>query len=296
MASFELDTNPISGHFLYRIYRSCNELEARKPVLLDALELTDADLRNPLCRFDERSITQLCRATESELNSRDVFSKIGEKMVPSSFSDVGYAALFENSFEKALIASLGAQGLGRGNSLYHIERSEKGSRLVWDSAIITSPDLIHITFAAIFHVGQTLVISRLRSVRAAYFMHEKPDGFGGHLSGVGSGVVVPCFFNQPQTYLEYYPDLMDVPCPLKNPQLVQRALQRKNVFRYEKTATNPLSRLIYNYLVHLLDKSDLSLDDAAKTFGMAERTLRRRLVVEGTSFRQILEKARRDTC
>jgi len=296
MGSQELETNPISGHFLFRVYQSCNKLEARKPVLLDALGLTDADLRNPFCRVDEHPIMRLCRATESELNSNDVFSEIGRNMVPTCFSDVGYAALFENTFEKALIASLNAQGLGCGNLLYHIERSDKGDRLIWDSLAIASPDLIHVIFATIFHIGQVLITSGRRSVRAAYFVHEKPAGFSGYFDSSRFGTTIPCFFNQPQTCLEYYPDCMDVPSPRGNPLLVRMARRRKNNFQYKETDENLLSKPIYNYLVRLLDKSGLSLDDAAKAFGMAERTLRRRLVAEGTSYRQILEQARRDTC
>jgi len=296
MGRQELEIDPVSGHFLFRVYRSCRKLNARKPVLLDAMGLTDADLRNPSYRVDETPITRLCRATESELNSNDLFSEIGRNMVPSCFSDVGYAALFESSFKKALIASLSAQGLGCEMLPCHIERSDRGDRLIWNSAVITSPDLIHIVFATIFHIGQILVTRGRRSVRAAYFMHEKPDGFGGYLDGSGSISTIPCFFSQPQTYLEYYPDLMDSPSPSKNLLLVQMARRRKNNFQYEETDNSPLSKPIYNYLVRLLDKSGLSLEDAAKTFGMAERTLRRRLVNEGTSYRQILEQARRDTC
>jgi len=296
MGSQELETKPISGHFLFRVYRSCHKLEARRPILLDALGLTDANLRNPSYRVDETPIVRLCRATESELNSNDLYSEIGRNMVPACFSDVGYAALFEHTFEKALIASLNAQGLEYGNLFYHIERSDKGDRLIWDSTAIASPDLIHIIFATIFHIGQVLIASSRRSVRAAYFMHEKPYGFSGYLDSNRLGKTIPCFFNQPQTFLEYHPDLMDVPNPWESSQLVQTARRRKNNFRYEETDNSSLSKPIYNYLVRLLDKSGLSLDDAAKTFGMADRTLRRRLVNEGTSYRQILEQARRDTC
>lgn len=58
----------------------------------------------------------------------------------------------------------------------------------------------------------------------------------------------------------------------------------------------PFAKLCYDYLAYLLDKSRPNLHSAAETLAMAERTLRCKLVAEGTSFWQVLEFVRRDVC
>jgi AraC-like DNA-binding protein len=54
--------------------------------------------------------------------------------------------------------------------------------------------------------------------------------------------------------------------------------------------------LSYLYLASELNKSSLTLERLAASFGMSERSLRRKLVEEGYPFRQLLEKVRRDLC
>jgi AraC-like DNA-binding protein len=52
----------------------------------------------------------------------------------------------------------------------------------------------------------------------------------------------------------------------------------------------------YFYLASELDKSPPTLERMAASFGMSERTLRRKLVEEGISFRDLLDRVRQDNC
>ena len=81
-----------------------------------------------------------------------------------------------------------------------------------------------------------------------------------------------------------------------NPAILAAARRQEAFFARNRFERDNLAKLTYEYLLYLLDKSGLSLDAAAATFGMAERTLRRKLVAEGISYRQLLEQVRRDTC
>lgn len=52
----------------------------------------------------------------------------------------------------------------------------------------------------------------------------------------------------------------------------------------------------YFYLASELDKLPPTLDRMAASFGMSEGTLRRKLVDEGVSFRDLLDLVRKDLC
>jgi AraC-like DNA-binding protein len=52
----------------------------------------------------------------------------------------------------------------------------------------------------------------------------------------------------------------------------------------------------YFYLSNALDKMPPTLDRMAASFGMSERTLRRKLEEEGLAFRDLLDRVRQDVC
>lgn len=286
----------ISAQFLYRAYLSCHALQARKPQLLSALQCSEPELRDPGFQLSDESIVSLCTAAREELNRTDIHSAIAKKMVPRGFSDLGFVAFFQPSFGEALVQLVAELRLGGEKPIVKLMTLSSGDRLVWNHDRAVSPDLVHIVFALIYHCGESLAEGRFHTVKAAHFAHPRPDGFRGFPERNSNSNPIPCHFNRPSTYLEYHRLAMTKPGPRHNPAIVSATRDQKAVFARGRFEQENLAKLTYEYLLHLLDKSGLSLDAAAVTFGMAERTLRRKLVAEGMSYRQLLEQVRRDTC
>lgn len=286
----------ISAQFLYRAYLSCHALQARKPQLLSALQCSESELRDPGYQLGDDSIASLCAAAREELNRMDVYSLIGKKMVPRGFSDLGFAAFFQASFGEALIHLVEEQRLGGEKPIVKLMPLSSGDRLVWIHDRVVSPDLVHIVFALVYHCGELLAEGRFKTVKAAHFEHPRPEGFKELPDGDSGRDPVPCYFNRPSTYLEYHRAALTKSLPRHNPAIVAAMRDQKEFFARARFERENPAKLTYEYLLYLLDKSGLSLDAAAITFGMAERTLRRKLVAEGMSYRQLLERVRRDTC
>lgn len=286
----------ISAQFLYRAYLSCHALQARKPQLLSALQCSEAELRDPGFQLSHESITSLCAAAREELNQTDIHSAIGKKMVPRGFSDRGFVAFFQPSFGEALIQLVAEQRVSGEKPIVKLMPLSSGDRLVWNEDMTVSPDLVHILFALIYHCGESLAEGRFHTVKAVHFEHPRPDGFRGFPEGNLNGDPIPCHFNRPSTYLEFHRSVMTKPLPRHNPAIVAATAGQRAIFARDRFERENIAKLTYEYLLYLLDKSGLSLDAAAMTFGMAERTLRRKLVAEGISYRQLLEQVRRDTC
>jgi len=285
----------VSAHFLFRLYRACLTIGARQPVLLAALDLKEADLRDPVAQFDSDTVPILCQTSCRELGGRDATMEIGRLLVPTGFSDKGYTAIFERNFGDALAASLAALEAGAGETLCCFKRTKDSHRLIWNRKAGYADEYVRIVFSNLIAFGESMAAGQFPTVKAACFAHEKPDGCGDHIHGEGIRAPIPCHFGQPASYLEYHPQLMGLPNPLSNRSILTFDLHEE----YAGTGTPEilsLPRLMYRYLLPLLDKNGLSLDCAAETFGIAERSLRRKLVMENTSFRQILEQVRRDAC
>lgn len=286
----------ISAQFLYRAYLSCHALDARKPQLLSALQCSESELRDPGCQLSDGSFTNLLSAAQEELKRPDIHSAIAENMIPRGFSDLGFAAFFQPSFGDALIQLVLEQGLGGERPVVKLMPLSTGDRLVWCYDKAASPDLVHILFALVYHAGELLAEGRFKTVKAAHFYHPRPEGFRGFPEGTSNGQPIPCHFNRPSTYLEYHQTVMTNAIHGHNPAIVSATRRQAAFFARARFERKNLAKFTYEYLLYLLDKSGLSLDAAAMTFGMAERTLRRKLVAEGMSYRQILEQVRRDTC
>lgn len=291
MAIAQQEHGIVSGQFLFQIYQSCQKLGARKPVLLDAVKFTEVEVRHPDRGFDESEVTALFRATSQELKKQNVAFDIGKAMLSSGFSDPRYGALFESNVEAALCKLL-VSHVSDGSEQLRVERSRTGNRLVCDTQSKHSHALVHLLFSEIFHFLSAIVPTRIRPVMAMHFAHSKPDGFDDH----GCIFPTPFYFEQSANFIQFNENVMEQANPNCNIPVVEQVEAQQNSLIAERFETKPLSKLTYQYLLFHLDKSGLSLNAAAKTFGVAERTLRRKLVAEGNSFRHILETVRRDTC
>ena len=289
-------SSTISAQFVYRAYLSCYALQARKPQLLSALRCSESELRNPAVQFAGESMASLCAAARDELSRSDVHSAIAETMVPRGFSDQGFVAFFQPSFGEALVQLVTEQKLDEAKPVVKLMSLSSGDRLVWKQEGPVPPDLVHIVFALVHQCGELLAGGRFHTVKAAHFAHPRPEGFRGFPTSNAKGSAIPCHFNRPSTYLEYPRSAMAKSLPRHNPAIISAAKKQKTVFARARFEPENLAKLTYEYLLHLLDKSGLSLEAAALSFGMAERTLRRKLVAEGLSYRQLLEHVRRDTC
>ena len=299
MGHANISTHSVSSQFLYRAFQSAHALGARKPVLLAALDLEESALRNPLGRFDMASTRAFCNAAAVELGDRAIFDTIGHQMLPKGFSDIGYSGVFEQDFMKAVNWMVAAYHIGgkdqKNTEIFCIEKQPESECLIWNIPGVASPEFLHIIFANVVHFGEMLSSGRFHTVRALYFKHSRPENFTG-IGGTATTDHIPCYFNAPKNCLEYFPGVLGRPNQMKNRAIVSARKNQRAHFQPIAQDRLSLARLSYYYLIYLLDKPGVNLDSGAQSFEVAERTMRRKLLAEGASFRQILENARRDTC
>ncbi|HEY9091485.1 helix-turn-helix domain-containing protein [Parasphingorhabdus sp.] len=278
-------------------------------MLLSAIGLNDADLRDPRNQFSARNIATLYHATAKELKRENIIREIGRGMMPTGFSDIGHAAMFEESLGGVMQAAVAAIDSSFNVPLLSWEQTETSCRLVVNPDHNISSDLVFIIFAALAHMAGTVIgeirtngqAARMASypqpLKTALFRSRPPrhcDGFFKSAGGLPDGPVF--LFEQSENSLELHHDIMALANPFANREVVYAANSHAKRYLADASESVSLNRLCYTYLFPLLDRSGLSIDAAAETFGMAERTLRRKLAAEGASFRQILEQVRRNSC
>lgn len=284
---------PISALFLFRTYRACQLLGARRPVLLKAMKLEEPELRNPLGYFESTKLSALIEASADELNMTDLISRVAEKMVPSGFSDPGFLAMFETKFGIVLQRAIRSQRLGGDKPIFGLSRGRLSDYVTWECAVCPSNEIMSLGFAVIINSLRSIDPDILLHIRNISFVHSRSENSSEGVFGACDSDSVPILYDRPHNRIEFRPGFFDLPNPRCNVRLKWASGEQRSQNRWQN---RPYAKSCYDYLIYLLDKPGPNLDSAAETFAVAERTLRRKLVAEGTSFRQVLEWVRRDIC
>ena len=129
---------------------------------------------------------------------------------------------------------------------------------------------------------------RLRSVS---FRHARPPhgDFIDELFGCETD------FNAPRDELRLDSHVLDLALPKTNPrahQLLVAALA-EDLATYE---TRTMARDLYTYFKYNLAGGAVDMESAAEALEVSGRTMRRRLQQENTTFRDVLEKTRKEVC
>ncbi|MEM9575266.1 MAG: helix-turn-helix domain-containing protein [Pseudomonadota bacterium] len=290
---FTQPQKPVSALFLFRTYRAFQLLGARRPVLLKAMKLEEPELRNPVGCFESTRLTALVDASAEELNTSDLLSKTAKKMVPFGFSDPGFLAMFETRFGTVLEKAIRSQRLGGDKAVFGLSRGRLGDYVTWERAACPTREIMCLGFAVIIESLLSIEQDVLCHIRNISFVHSRPENSRENSIMAGDNGSVPVLYDRPHNRIEFRRGFFD----LANPQCNMRLKLASEEQRSDKRWQNrPYAKSCYDYLTYLLDKPGPNLDSAADTFAVAERTLRRKLVAEGTSFRQVLEWVRRDIC
>lgn len=282
----------MSASLMVRILRAAVAEGGNRRTMLAAIGIEEVQLRNPLSRFSSHIVLRFFNMLEQHFNDPSVVLRIGEKASMQNFSDLGYATRLEANLASVIEANIRIQLLRQNMFVTSFEPAGKPPCLSW----ICHPDFI--TAYAPFIEFSVATYARLSRqilnepplLRALHFRHTPRFDVAKYEAAFGCAVQ----FSMPETRMEIAARQVFRPSPHANARLLDAASTR-----YEQPANwmaegKTHLAFSYFYLSNALDKSPPTLDRMAKSFGMTERTLRRKLVEEGVPFRELLDLVRRD--
>lgn len=144
------------------------------------------------------------------------------------------------------------------------------------------------TLAEILHGARLLTQGPLAPVKVT-FTHQGPSDPAAHERFFGA----PVRFRQPHTAMQMTKAQLELALPKADAQLgaFLRAMANEALARHRGAQDSPLDQ-IRSLIADELHKGLPSLDSIAHRMATSERTLRRRLEQEGTSFREVLDETR----
>ena len=105
----------------------------------------------------------------------------------------------------------------------------------------------------------------------------------------------PVLYNQPSNFFEFDPALLQLPVH-QTPQTLSTYLQRAPLDWLQQQVYYPnFTRRVIDCLQNSTQLSTISMESVASELHLTPRTLRRKLTIEGTSFRTLKDNISRDT-
>lgn len=284
----------MSASLAVRILRAAVTEGGNRREILSAIGLDETRLRNPLSRISWQVAIRFFKILQTHFNDPAVHLRLGEKAAMQSFSDFGYATRLETDLASVINAHVQLQPLRQNMVRTSFNADGRPPFFTWEY----SPDLVQdyasfvefsvMTFARL----SRQVLDEPPLLQSVHFRHQPQFD----LSVYEAAFACPVKFGMPQTRMEIAGRQVFRPSPFANRALFDAAAER-----YEQPANWMLNgkthlAFSYFYLASELDKSPPTLDRMATSFGMSERSLRRKLVDEGMSFRDLLDLVRKDMC
>lgn len=284
----------VSANMIGRVLAAAVARGAKRPVLLEAIGISERTVRNQLSRVPGLILNQLLTAVEQQLGNPSAAIEIGRDSRPQCFSDIGYATRLRPNLYDVIDANLGMQELRQNMYRVTLTDVETAVILSWNLKG-HSPDSVaaSIEFSLATYVrlaqeiwGDALQIDNITIQHSPRFDPARYQQVIGY----------PVRFGAAGTAVHFSPGQCRAPSPSANPRLLQATAMNfmLPVQWFDQGKRN--SAFTYFYVWTELNKSPVTLDRIARSFGMAERTLRRNLVDEGFPFRTLLDTVRKNMC
>jgi AraC-like DNA-binding protein len=289
--SFTASTARVSVRLLAPFVTAAHSLGLRVDVGLASVGLATSDLENPELRVSHALVEHMLRGVIQQSGERDLGLLAAEHLLPIHLDVVEYAARAQPTLRSAFEQSI------RYYALLH-DGFEAELKLDGDRAILSvSFGGLEISDAANEFVLAVHLMAARRmtglsglSPIETHFSHARPKNTSVHQRIFRS----PVHFGQPQNALVYPRGVLDTPLLAADSGLA-RVLERHAAEALQKLGRNTsLPERVRELVRQDLTSGKLTAESLARRLGMSSRTLHRRLVTQGSSYRGIIDDVRRE--
>jgi len=289
--SFTASTARVSVKLLSPFVSAAHALGVRVDVGLASVGLTTADLENPELRISHALAERMLRNVITQSGERDLGLLAAERLLPIHLDVVEYAARSQPTLRGAFEQSI------RYYCLLH-DGFEAELKVDGDRAVVTinfgglTIDNAAHEFVLAVHLMSARRMTGLADLAPieTHFVHARPKNTLVHQRIFRS----PVHFGQAQSAIIYPRAALDAPLVAADSGLA-RVLERHAADALQKLGrSTSLPERVRELVRQDLTSGKLTAESLARRLGMSSRTLHRRLVAQGSSYRGIIDDVRRE--
>lgn len=285
----------VSALYLKRIIEACIGRGASAEAIYALLPKGAAMLKNSSLRIDGEIFIDILHSAIRTSGDKDFVLKIGESLRPDSLDDVGYAITFCDNLRDVMRVIAQYQSISQGFGTSKLVVGDKVARIYWTSS---HPDTmryapyVDLVFSGYATVGRWLLWQSRNPISGVAFQRPEPEDSRAYKAIFGPDVT----FGAPQDVMSFEAKLVDVDLPSRNPDIKRLMLERLESQLRHITAAPTTQYRTQRCLTSELHKGRPDISHIAAILGQSERTLRRNLAAEGTSFRDVLTQVYKEAC
>ena len=225
----------------------------------------------------------------------DIGLFVGKYLRPSALGETGQALLFCASLRQAI--GLQAKYLHLTQQAGQLKLRLYGdiAHILWTSAF-DSPTYTRPLAEAVLmnqtHIARWLSWNSGTLIKAVHFRHSKPS----YAQRYQDYFKCPIVFNQEHNAILIDAAILDTALPQANADILSDIRKRLDWAMVDLIQMEPAHIFVRQYFEHMLEKSHISMKHLSGLMGMSERSLRRRLTLEGTDYSQLLTEVRQHLC
>ncbi|WP_144393612.1 AraC family transcriptional regulator [Pleionea sediminis] len=281
-----------SAKYVETIIEVAAQCGASKAALWDCIDVNEDFFSSPNNRLCSLKTVMLFHEAIKLCGDPLIGLRVGQAFKPGTFDVLGYAVMCSETLYDAIQLNHRYQKLNQelGQTPLYLEGDV--AVLEWHSCF-EDQSLIRPVNEAVMSgyigIGRWITWGDQYPVIKVEFKHERPERSELYEDIFGC----PIDFNAKRTALHFHSEILNTPLQQSDPTIVElmkfQLDNRLKLFQESESVKSQVSC----YIQSQLGKKVPTLSEAATFLGFHERTLRRRLQDEKTSFKQILDEIRR---
>lgn len=234
---------------------------------------------------------------EEILGKQDIGVIVGENFRPQTFLDIGYGAMYCANIEEALLFNRKYQKLTQEIGTTDIVIDGETASIIWqpysknDERVRPVTDAV---FAGYFLIGAWMAWMNVDELDASVEFRHSETNYADRFRDAFFCDDVK--FNSDKNMITFPTHVARAPLPQHNPELLNMISEKLSRRLMNFQNQGALVEKTCNVIDVLLPNGTCNISTVARHLDLSERTLRRNLGQAGTSYRNLLEQTRKETC
>jgi len=217
---------------------------------------------------------------------------VGERVKPQSYGIVGYSIMTSSTVEEALRSQMRHLPLWTNVGNFRLEVDGPVAHFRWEYSAVSPPDSRHDYEMSLATVTQflRLLTSENWKPSEVWFRHPKPNNISEHVRIFRA----PTHFGMPANALVFDSSFLASPIRTASPYAHRVLTAVAEQLSACAPEAQTFSQATLSVVRQGMSRGDVSLDAVSRRLGVSRRTLQRKLRLECSSHRNLLQRARQD--